>query len=60
MWEDPWAQLKKEAAKRQQQQKTQLPEDKPAGSTVIADNSSLADVLRDAMQVCFLGSMTQS
>ncbi len=54
MWEDPWAQLRKDAARKQQGQ-TSDPEGQKIGGQLVVDKSdSLAAVMNRAMQVlCF-------
>lgn len=51
MWEDPWAQLRKDAV-RKQQQKPSSPSKEAGAAPLIVDRSEcLADILSGAMQV---------
>ena len=54
MWEDPWAQLRRDAAKKQKQQ-SKSPEGSvaPGGGLNIGASDSLAAILGSAMSVSF-------
>lgn len=51
MWEDPWAQLRKDAAQKQKEQSQQEESQKTGGSLVVDKSESLADILNRAMHV---------